>query len=264
MLAGCCMLNGGVVPESEARIPIDNIAFTYGYGVYEHLAVRKRVLYFPDEHVARLARSGAQIGLVVPDVKTLLLWLRAFCSHISEESFNIKILVVDKDCYIFASNPAFLQDKQYRDGVSAITIRSERVFPEAKTLSMLPSYLAYAQARAHGAYDALLLDREGFVREGTRTNLFYTDGITLFTPPKGSVLSGVTREQICALVPVVERKLHIDELDSFSYALTSTSLGMIPLTKIDEKSFVVSELMRSAMRAHEAFLASWAAGQKKV
>jgi branched-subunit amino acid aminotransferase/4-amino-4-deoxychorismate lyase len=66
---------------------------------------------------------------------------------------------------------------------------------------------------------ALLFDKEGFVHEGTRANLFYTDGKTIFTPPKETVLDGVTQNTVIealkkAKIKVVERALKKEELTS--------------------------------------------------
>ena len=55
--------NGELLPVSEATIPLDNIEFTYGFGVYENIKIRNRILYFAEKHCQRLLHSAKYIGI---------------------------------------------------------------------------------------------------------------------------------------------------------------------------------------------------------
>ncbi len=190
--------NGQLLPIDKAIISVDNIEFTYGFGVYENLKVRNRILYFPELHIQRLFHSAKAIGLTTQyDQKTIHDFLINLIKKIKEGSFNLKMLCVGNkegsDLYILALAPKFLTAKEYSQGVQAITYKTERQFPQAKTLNMLPSYIAYKKAHQEKCYDALLVNEKDEILEGTRTNLFFTDGKTIFTAPEDKVLNGVTR-----------------------------------------------------------------------
>lgn len=217
--------NGQLDELAHAVVPLDDVNFAYGYGVYETLKVRHGLVYFVDFHVRRLLQSARIIGLdpgFGEAQVTEAIYLLAKAN--GQQDANLKILLIGRnaekpwgseaarpvagtagpdasdvrtaDLYIMALNPLFPKRVDYRDGVSAVVFCGERVYPMAKSLNMLASTMAFREARSRDAYDAVLLDRRGILREGTRTNLFYTDGTTIFTPPAWTVLEGVTRQTI--------------------------------------------------------------------
>src|SRR5438105_3915586 len=55
--------NGQILPIEQATIPLTNIAYSYGFGVYETLKVRGGIVYFVDAHLERLQKSAEIIGL---------------------------------------------------------------------------------------------------------------------------------------------------------------------------------------------------------
>ena len=136
-----------------------------------------------------------------------------------------------------------MEKKDYRGGVKVTTFRHERFLPEAKTLNMLPSYLAYREARRAGAFDALLVARDGTIREGTRTNFFAVKGRTLITPPVKLVLDGITRRTVIACARqhgygIIEDSIRLKEISAYGGAfVTNTSGGIVPVKQIDNFVF---------------------------
>lgn len=256
-------------PVSEALVPADDINFAYGFGVYETMKVRAGLLYFAERHVERLLHSARIIELGHEfDAELLLRALTELCEANELTDANIKLLLIGGEdaaaakLYIMALAPFFPPRKSYRDGVSVITVEAERPYPQAKSLSMLTSTVAFRRARSAGAYDALLQDRHGRLTEGTRTNLFYTDGATLFTPPAEQVLSGVTRATVieaaeAAGYPVQERPLAAapEELAAYrGFFLTSSSSKVIPIGRIDELVLEVPPVVHEVARVYDAYL----------
>ena len=66
MTGAWCSFNGKLIPAGEAVVGVDDINFAYGFGVYETLKVRGRILYFPELHEERLYNSAGVIGLEHP------------------------------------------------------------------------------------------------------------------------------------------------------------------------------------------------------
>ncbi len=269
MIGRLISYNGTIIPQEKALISVDNLAFTYGYGVYENLKVRNKFLYFPLEHLERLTHSAQVISLPLAySPKQMREFLTAFIALIPDESFNIKMLAVGNnagtsDLYIFASAPQYLSRKAYTQGVTAITYHGQRTFVSAKTLSMLESYLAYTKAKEQQCYDALLISTIGTITEGTRTNLFFTDGKSIFTPPKDSVLEGVTRAKVMEALQqegiiVYEKVLPLSELKSYQgYFLTSTSANIVPLSGIDAHSFEIPAIIKQVIKIYEQYLTAY-------
>jgi len=239
--------NGKILPIEQAVIPLSNIEYTYGFGVYESIRITNGVVYFLKDHTERLMDSAAQIGLThpfsAPFVEESAMKLK---EKTAAESYNLKILLIggkDPSLYILCLNPLFPDKKLYRDGVHCITYSYERMFPHAKTLNMLGSYLAYREAKRAGAYDALLLNNEGNISEGTRTNFFCIKGATLTSPPETDILLGVTRKHVAEVArkngfALEEKSISLEDLKRYDGAfLTSTSSKILPIRTIDSFTF---------------------------
>ena len=236
--------NGQIKSVEEAAIPLSNIEYQYGFGVYETIRVTNGVPYFLKDHLERLAESARIIGLEHAFSNEFI--ANAIAELIREnvvETCNLKILLIGgstketASLYILCLNPLFPDKKLYRDGVHCITYEHERMFPHAKTLSMLGSYLAYRKARMASAYEALLVNH-GNITEGTRTNFFAIKEKTLYSAPEKDILLGVTRKAVLTIATqngfrVEERNLRLDDIKEYGAFLTSTSSKILPIRSID-------------------------------
>ncbi|MFZ2189528.1 MAG: aminotransferase class IV [Candidatus Magasanikiibacteriota bacterium] len=247
MLGKYCIHNGKVVLADKAKISIDNIEFTYGFAVYENLKVRNSKVYFLVEHVERLFYSAEKIGLKHNfSRENIEEWILLLTKKNKIESANIKVLLIggkEPDLYIQNLAPKFLERKYYKQGVKVVTYNYERFLPQAKTLNMLPSYLIYRKAVETGAHDTLLIDKKGYITEGTRSNFFTIKGKVLYSAPVEKVLDGVTRRTVidCALkngYKLIEQDISLDKVFKYDGAfLTHTSGKIVPIKVIDDKCF---------------------------
>lgn len=260
--------NGVILPVSDALIPLENIAYQYGFGVYETLKVRNRIIYFVRQHVERLLQSAKIIGLDHAFVhKQIESYIYELNDKLEAQSCNIKILLIggktagDSLLFILPLAPIFPDRKLYTKGATVEAVVYERFLPNAKTLNMLPSYLFYTKAKKNGHYDALFLDKQNNILEGTRTNFFVIKGNTLITPPKEKVLEGVTMQTVIAVATengfeVKEEEIIYSKLSSFDGAfLTSTSSKIIPIIQIDDLKFSEIPLeVKRLMKLYDEFL----------
>jgi branched-chain amino acid aminotransferase len=263
--------NGAVLPVDQAVVSLGNVEYAYGFGVYETIRLAKGRIYFLDEHANRLLASAQVIDLqhdftadfVRQSVQDLI-------RQNGAETCNLKLLLIggrtvqDASLYIMCLNPLFPDRKLYREGATALTYNYERDFPPAKTLSMLPSYLAYRQAKAAGGYDALFINRQGNITEGTRTNFFTMQDKTIFSPPAQAVLPGITRAKMLEVAlangfEIVEQDIKLSQIDQFTAAfLTSVSSKIMPLRAIDDHEFgPPSPELQGLMAAFDQFLTEY-------
>jgi len=260
-------LNGVLKPVTEATVPWDDLAFAYGFGVYETLKVRHGLVYFPEKHEDRLWHSARTLGLAHPfQPGDFCRFVGALVEANTIGDANLKAFLVgghtaaEARLVLVALNPLFPDRKDYKRGATAITWKGERVYPQAKTLNMLVSYLAYREAQNRGAYDALLVNRAGEITEGTRTNFFVTDGTALATAPANQVLEGVTQLTVRQVIQdlgikLVERPLALSELGQWQGAfLTSTSTKIMPLRQIDGTPLPLSPLVDKLRLAYDDWL----------
>lgn len=260
--------NGNLAPLHDATIPLEDIAYQYGFGVYETLKVRNGVLYFTAQHVARLLESARLLGLEHPFIfRDISSFIAAVVKKNAMENGNIKMLLIggktaqSASLYILPLAPLFPDRKLYTKGTSAITVQYERFLPNAKTLNMLRSYLYYTQAIQRGHYDVVFVDEGGYVLEGSRTNFFAIKGRSIVTPPAKYVLEGVTRQTVIYAARksgflVVERRISKRSLKTYdSTFLTSTSSNIIPLVNIDTIRYPnIPPALKELMEVYKIYL----------
>jgi len=104
------------------------------------------------------------------------------------------------------------------------------------------SILAHREAEHDGYDEALLLDVDGFVAEGSGENIFIISRGKLYTPDLTSALEGITRDTICQLagelgIPVIEKRITRDEVYSADEAFfTGTAAEVTPIRELDNRT----------------------------
>jgi len=236
--------NGKLIPEDQALLPLRQREVLMSFGVYESLKVRGGKALFAEDHLERLYESTRILELDQPFDESH--FLRGFnrlieANHTEEATLRIELFGGDTPFYYaFCSPLPRYPAEYYSEGADAVSFPGERIFPEAKSNCLLLNYMARREASRKGSLEALLVDREGRVPEGARSNLFACRGGRIHTPGEG-VLAGVTRKHIlegCREVgiEVVFEPLHLEQLLRGHFDglfISSTSMGAIPLKRID-------------------------------
>jgi branched-chain amino acid aminotransferase len=128
--------------------------------------------------------------------------------------------------------------EHYEQGIKVITVQIERLLPTAKTLNYISAISALQQAKLTNAVEALYVNQQSHVLEGTTTNFFIFRESQLITP-KESILNGITRDVILELAKnefeVVEQPIPYSELSSCGEAfITSSTKEIMPVVQIDD------------------------------
>jgi branched-chain amino acid aminotransferase len=261
--------NGKLLPIEQAAVPLSNIEYSYGFGVYETIRVAGGITYFLEQHVERLMQSAQIIGLEHGFDKAFVCdAITALTAETATKAYNLKVLLIggrtpsEADLYITCLSPLFPDRKLYRTGVPVVTEQVERIYPQAKTLNMFTSYQAYRHAQRTGAYDALLINRAGCITEGTRTNFFGLHGRTLISPPAADCLHGVTRHHVMAVAreqgfTIEETAMKLDEISQYdSVFITSTPAKIMPIRAIDDQVWQqpVSPALSDLMKAYDDYI----------
>ena len=261
--------NGEILPAEQATIPLANIEYAYGFGVYETIRAVRGTALFLDQHTVRLMTSANVIGLEHAfTAAQVAKWTNALLASIKADACNFKILLVggrtkqDALLFIIPLAPLFPDKKLFSRGATAITVRHERFMPHAKTLNMLPSFMAYRRAKEHGCYDALFTDKDDCITEGTRTNFFAIKDRTILCPPAKDILEGVTLVNVLRVAKennflLKEQPIPLASLAETDGAfLTSTSSKIMPLCKVDGHELAVPDALKELIRHFDAFLAT--------
>lgn len=244
-------VNGAFVEEDQAKISVNDLSVIRGFGVFDFLRTYNGVPFHLDDHLHRLERSARLIGLELPHptAKIREITLETLRRNRHTES-NIRLVVtggLSSDGITPGDSPQLLimvtpvkemPPQWYSDGAKIITCHVERFMPGAKSINYIPAILCQREARQQQAIEAVYVDRNGYMLEGTTSNFFAFIGDTLVTPPCNRVLPGITRQVVISLAKkeftLVERDLHKDEVRLIDEAFLASSVREVaPITAID-------------------------------
>lgn len=244
-------IDGSFVPAEQAVIPVDDLAVLRGFGVFDLVRTYNGKPFFLKEHLERLHHSAAEIGLHVPWAHKALngIVLDTLAKNNYPES-NIRIVVTGGSSpdfttpqnkprlLVLVSPLPKLPETWYSEGVKLITRVTDRFKPGVKSINYIPATVALEEARRKGAIEALYLDREGYVLEGTTSNIFIFKEKTLITPGR-DILSGITRKVVldvaAAHFEVQIRDISRQELlGADEVFITGTNKGVVPVVQVDD------------------------------
>ena len=244
-------VNGQYVAADQAALGLNDLGIVRGYGVFDLLRTYDGKLFKLHEHVLRLERSAALIGLDLP-------WSTAEIAAIARATYmrnaianaTIRIIVTggaaddfmtpqQRPTLIVMVNPIGTSaPEQQSHGVKVITTRIERMMPTVKSLNYITAIMAMQAARRVGAVEAIYRTADDRITEGTRANFFILRDNRLITP-QTDVLGGITRDVVLEIAgddfEVVEAPLFYADLATCDEAfLTSSTKEILPVTQIDE------------------------------
>ena len=208
-------LNGRFMPLEEATIPVLDRGFIFGDGIYEVIPVYSRRPFRLAEHLRRLQNSldGIQLKNPHSDAEWGQLLQQLIDRNEGEDQYLYLHITrgVDKRDHAFPKNvtPTVLMMSSpltppaaelKASGVTAITAQDNRWLRcDIKAISLLPNVLLRQQAVAAGTMEAVLV-RDGFMTEGSASNIFVVQNGTVLAPPKNNLmLPGITYDLILEL-----------------------------------------------------------------
>lgn len=215
--------------------------------IYEVIRVMNGVPLFLENHMERLQLSAASldsniqemISNIISDIKKLIL-----INKTPEKNIKLVVYNLNKEtpdyimCFIKSSYPS---KEQYLQGIHAILVHEERNNPNAKVVNNTLREKINQRLAETGAYEALLVNNNGEITEGSRSNLFFTVQGKIYTAPARDVLIGITRKYIleaCSNLgyEVIEQPIPYSMLDYADGAfITGTSPKLLPIASIEER-----------------------------
>lgn len=240
--------NGKLKPVSEFRASFGQPA-KY---IYEVFRVQDGVAIFIEDHIDRLWKTAAleriKLSFSRDEMKADILHLMQANPN---GSGNIKILIKSlKDGplvrLVYFNPHQYPTAEQFQSGVSVILFNAIRQNPNAKVMDVLLRKEIEKVKFEEKVYEVLLVDKQGNITEGGRSNVFFIKKDQLITPPVQNVLEGVTRKQIIQLcinneLPVSEQIIPQQALEQIEAVfITGTSRRVLPVSGIGTHSYNVS------------------------
>lgn len=252
-------INGEFYPEEEAKISVFDHGFFYGDGVFEGIRAYNGKIFKFDEHIDRLYDSAKAIMLEIPMSKGEMKRLIIECLRKNNlRDAYIRPIVTrgvgdlgldPRKCkkptvIIITKEWGKMYGDLYERGLHAISVGVRRISPAAlvvniKSLNYLNNILGKIEANIKGADEAIFLDDNGYVCEGSGDNIFMVKKGKIFTPPALLSLRGITREaviELCEKLGYDLREQNISLFDLYTadeVFVTGTAAEIAPVTKID-------------------------------
>ncbi len=256
-------LNGEFVTKENAKISVYDHGFLYGDGVFEGIRVYSGNVFRLEEHIDRLYHSAKSILLDIPYIKDEMI------GHVLEtirrngcQDAYIRLVVsrgigdLGLDPYkckmpqvvIIVEPLALFPEHLYETGIEVVTVatrrnRSDVLSPKVKSLNYLNNVLVKIEAHLANVSEALILNDQGYVAEGSGDNVFIIKNGVIYTPP-GYVgaLEGITRQAIIEIAadlgytvkeePFTRHDVYVaDEV-----FLTGTAAEVISVIKVDGRT----------------------------
>jgi branched-chain amino acid aminotransferase len=280
-------LNGRIIPVEEAKVSVFDRSFLYGDSLYEVVRTYEGKPFRLKEHLDRMGKSAALCQMNLSQTldeyhREILRSIDAYRSQPGREREDVYVRIVvsrgsgkigfglgnleTPTLYVILVEPiSMFPNKPFEIGTKLqisgrIRNHPKALDPAMKSGNYLNSLLAYLSAADEGFDDALMLDQQGFLTEGTTYNLFYVNrGIVATSPLDVGILDGVTRKAVIHLcielgIPCREVRYPKEYLfEADEVFVTSSLKEVLPVLNIDHKKINKGKPGPVTARLREAF-----------
>jgi 4-amino-4-deoxychorismate lyase len=241
----------GLVDPDEPVVRADDEALLRGRAAFETLRVYGRRPFRLDEHVDRLEASAESIGLPAVEREELDRLAAAVLPEADGSDTVLRLVWTagpaegpPTGLALLSPVPAWIEEARAR-GARAVSLLGVRavvpwLLPGVKSTSYAVNMAAEAEAKRRNADEAIFVDPDDYVLEGTVTNVWWRSEQTLFTPGLDlGILAGVTRATVLELAPrcgfdVKEGAFLLDDVLGADEAFTTSSVREImPVVEVD-------------------------------
>lgn len=256
--------NGSFEKWENASVHLLSHTMHYGTGVFEGVRAYKTdegpAIFRLQDHTNRLFDAASKLSVEIPYSRDELNkvqkdifsmnnleegYLRPIV-YLGSESLGIRATELSVNVAVAAWEwPSYMSPEAKEQGISVIKSSFDQYSnPLHSGYKIIGTYInstmALHEAIQKGADEAILLDKNGFISEGSGENIFLIKNNTIYTPTVDHCLNGITRQSVMKIAldmgyEVVEKNLKIDELINSDEAFfTGTAVEITPISKIDE------------------------------
>ncbi len=219
-MAQVIYLNGEFVTKENATVSVYDHGFLYGDGIFEGIRIYDGNIFKCKEHLKRLYDSAKSIMLNIPlSIEEMQDTLVETIRRNELRDGYIRLVVSrgpgdlgldprrspKANVIIIVEKLSIYPEEAYRDGLRTVSVSTRRNVPDAlnpkiKSLNYLNNILVKIQANLAGVGEAIMLNSQGYVAEGSADNIFLVKNGVLFTPPAYvGALEGITRAAVIEL-----------------------------------------------------------------
>jgi branched-chain amino acid aminotransferase len=281
-------LKNKLVPEAEAVVSVYDHGFLYGDGIYETMRSYNGVVFMLERHLERLARSAVLTEISIPEADFIseAVYKTIHANNISDAYIRVTVsrgkgpvgldpALCKEITFVIIAEPFRAYPEQlYSCGVKLIIAKTRRnlvsaIDPKIKSLNFLNNIFAKMEAKKNDAYEAIMLNSEGLLAEGTVSNIFFVKNNELCTPAAEiGVLDGITRELVIHLankkgITVNEGSFPPEDIFSAGEVFfTNTTSEIMPVSQIDHVSYKIGSTTRVLHALYKEEVSSYVRSRK--
>lgn len=226
--------------------------------IYEVFRVASGVPLFYEDHIKRLESSFKLTNKVFSynydKIKEYILKLIK-ANDIKFGNIKLTFDIKTDTMKIISIKHSYPTEEMYENGVNTIFYHGERTNPNAKIIDTNFRSRVTEEINKNSAFEAILVNNDGYITEGSKSNIFMIKDGILYTSPLEDVLPGVTRGRIINVaknsnIKFEEKKVNYQDIEKYDAVFISgTSPNILPIAKINDKEFDVNnKTMRNLMR----------------
>jgi len=170
----------------------------------------------------------------------------------------------------YLMHPHLPKQEEYNTGIRTILLSIERLNPNAKVWNQKLRQDIINLLSKNQAYEAILVNNEGHITEGSRSNIFFIKGDTVFTTPENKVLQGITRKKVLEVcnkagIRVEFKNIGVNQIQEYEVAfLTGTSRKIVPIRSIDNCKFsTINKLLQEISEGFEDLVTKYISENKE-
>lgn len=262
---GFIWMDGQLIDWADAKVHVLTHTLHYGLGVFEGVRAYSTPegtkIFRLNDHTNRLFESAKAVNMKIPFSQQEINeaqkevfrvneldegYIRPMCFYGSEgmglRADNLKV-----HCIVAAWEwPSYMSPEAFEKGInikiSSYKRETGNIVSRSKVNgNYVTSIMALQEAMKEGYDEALLLDDEDNISEGSGENFFIVKNKTLYTPDLDASLDGITRKSIISLAEELEIKVEVkkvnlqDVLDADELFFTGTAAEVVPIRSVDKK-----------------------------
>jgi branched-chain amino acid aminotransferase len=242
----------------------EDLVFT-GKSLYDALRIIEGIPLFFEKHYQRLINTANIAEIRIPISPEELKKRIGKLIEVNEvKDGNVKLIFNRNDEKLTSSFLAYFvpfrypTDDELINGIDTIFFKGERTNPNTKLIDKTLREATEQAKVLNRVFEVILVDRNGYITEGSRTNVFFLRDNRVYTTPLKDVLPGVTREYVINICSksgfeILETKVHSIEISQFtSFFISGTSPGVLPVRKLNAIIFNTDDhVMREIMNGYQ-------------
>ena len=250
------ILNGNLINTEEGYISPISEGYLYGYGLFETLKVVDGNIFFLEEHLLRMIKGCSELNMEFDyDLKIIKEYCDELIRAIGADCGSIKILYSknkeEYDLLIYTGDNLYTEER-YIKGFEVCFAEGRRNPFEKLTYIKSNNYLGNIIEKRNsidkGYEEAIFLNIDNKVSEGTYTNIFFVKDDCIFTPSiQCGILSGIMRNKVILLMNDLNLNLDIGEydkediMDADEVFLTNSLMEIMPVSRLEDQKFNLKE-----------------------